>query len=95
MSTSSRRFGAIAGASYSGDAGVAVETADRIAVDVSGAALDLQAAQAAKSVSALASLLARYGLTIRQVGVDQPIPGSFWGDEEAGAAATAGTGLRR
>jgi len=34
--------------------------------------------------AALNALLARYGLSIRQVAADQPIPGSFWGDEEAG-----------
>jgi hypothetical protein len=35
-------------------------------------------------VSTLSALLARYGLTLRQVAMDQPIPGSFWGGEEAG-----------
>jgi hypothetical protein len=35
-------------------------------------------------VSALASLLARYGLTLRRVRADRSIPGSFWGEEEAG-----------
>jgi len=34
--------------------------------------------------AALKALLARYGLFIRQVPAGQPIPGSFWGDEEAG-----------
>jgi hypothetical protein len=34
--------------------------------------------------SALSALLARYGLSIGEVPGDQPIPGSFWGDEEAG-----------
>jgi len=34
--------------------------------------------------AALNALLARYGLSIQQVAADQPIPGSFWGDEEAG-----------
>ena len=32
----------------------------------------------------LCALLARYGLSIREVPPNQPIPGSFWGDEEAG-----------
>ena len=32
----------------------------------------------------LRTLLARYGLSIREVPQYQPIPGSFWGDEEAG-----------
>ncbi len=32
----------------------------------------------------LDALLARYGLTIRQVGPSAPIPGSHWGDPEAG-----------
>ena len=31
-----------------------------------------------------ARLLARYGLTLQRVDVGTPIPGSFWGDEEAG-----------
>lgn len=34
--------------------------------------------------TALSALLARYGLSIGEVPRDQPIPGSFWGDEEAG-----------
>ena len=34
--------------------------------------------------SALESLLARFGLRIAEVADGQPIPGSFWGDEEAG-----------
>ncbi|MCW8925779.1 MAG: hypothetical protein OQJ84_05950 [Xanthomonadales bacterium] len=32
----------------------------------------------------LASLLSAYGLQLRSVGPDDEIPGSFWGDEEAG-----------
>jgi len=32
----------------------------------------------------LAALLGRYGLTLRQVPEQEAIPGSFWGDEEAG-----------
>jgi hypothetical protein len=32
----------------------------------------------------ISALLARYGLAIREIPRDQPIPGSFWGDEEAG-----------
>ena len=32
----------------------------------------------------LVRLLARFGMTIRQEPRDLPIPGSFWGDEEAG-----------
>jgi hypothetical protein len=31
-----------------------------------------------------AVLLARYGLQLQRVAQDEPIPGSFWGDEEAG-----------
>ena len=31
-----------------------------------------------------AALLARYGLTLQRVADDEPIPGSYWGDEEAG-----------
>lgn len=34
--------------------------------------------------SELAMLLARYGLLLREVPEKEPIPGSFWGDEEAG-----------
>jgi len=30
------------------------------------------------------ALLARFGLTLQRVGSGEPIPGSFWGDEEAG-----------
>jgi hypothetical protein len=33
---------------------------------------------------ALATLLQRYGMVIRQVAAGKEIPGSFWGDEEAG-----------
>lgn len=33
---------------------------------------------------ALAALLQRYGMVIRQVAAGEEIPGSFWGDEEAG-----------
>ena len=32
----------------------------------------------------LARLLARYGMRFEQTAADAPIPGSFWGDEEAG-----------
>jgi hypothetical protein len=31
-----------------------------------------------------AGLLARFGLQLRRVGPGEPIPGSYWGDEEAG-----------
>lgn len=34
------------------------------------------------------ALLARYGLTLERVPHGQPIPGSFWGDEEAGIIGT-------
>jgi hypothetical protein len=34
--------------------------------------------------AALAALLARFGLSIRRSPEQAPIPGSFWGDEEAG-----------
>ena len=34
--------------------------------------------------AALAALLQGYGMQIEQVGCGQDIPGSFWGDEEAG-----------
>lgn len=34
--------------------------------------------------AALAALLQRYGMEIREVDTDEAIPGSFWGDEEAG-----------
>jgi hypothetical protein len=38
--------------------------------------------------AAPASLLARYGLTLERVPDGMPIPGSFWGDEEAGIIGT-------
>src|SRR5699024_1286886 len=34
--------------------------------------------------NALAGLLTRFGLTMKRVAPQAPIPGSFWGDEEAG-----------
>jgi hypothetical protein len=34
--------------------------------------------------AALIDLLTRYGLALREVPMDRPIPGSYWGDEEAG-----------
>ena len=34
------------------------------------------------------ALLARYGLSLQRVPDGQPIPGSFWGDEEAGIIGT-------
>jgi len=34
--------------------------------------------------AALTELLQRFGLTLREVPGDQPIPGSFWGEDEAG-----------
>ena len=34
--------------------------------------------------AALSGLLARFGLSLRRTPERQPIPGSFWGDEEAG-----------
>ena len=34
--------------------------------------------------AAPAALLARHGLSLQRVADGQPIPGSFWGDEEAG-----------
>ena len=33
---------------------------------------------------AVATLLARYGLTLRLVPPEEPIPGSYWGESEAG-----------
>jgi hypothetical protein len=35
-----------------------------------------------------AALLARHGLTLQRVDDGAPIPGSFWGDEEAGIIGT-------
>ena len=35
-----------------------------------------------------ASLLARYGLTLHRVGAGEPIPGSYWGECEAGIIGT-------
>ena len=37
----------------------------------------------------VANLLQRFGLTLTQVYVGNPIPGSFWGDDEAGLIGTA------
>jgi len=36
------------------------------------------------AVTHLVGLLARYGLTLERVANDAPIPGSFWGESEAG-----------
>jgi hypothetical protein len=36
------------------------------------------------NAAALTALLAKFGLVISEVPVDQTIPASFWGDEEAG-----------
>ena len=38
----------------------------------------------AATAAALGDLLARYGLSLRRVAAGALIPGSFWGDEEAG-----------
>ncbi len=35
-----------------------------------------------------AALLSRFGLQLQRVAADEPIPGSFWGDEEAGIIGT-------
>jgi len=37
----------------------------------------------------LVQLLSRYGLSLRVVPAGQPIPGSYWGDEEAGLVGDA------
>ena len=37
----------------------------------------------------LVRLLSRFGMTIREGPAGQPIPGSFWGDEEAGLIGNA------
>ena len=42
-------------------------------------------------LAAPAALLARYGLTLQQVPDGEPIPGSFWGDEEAGIIGSTST----
>lgn len=34
--------------------------------------------------ASVAALLAEFGVTLVEVPADQPIPGSFWGDDEAG-----------
>ncbi len=34
------------------------------------------------------ALLARFGLQLRRIAPDEPIPGSFWGDDEAGIIGT-------
>jgi hypothetical protein len=36
------------------------------------------------TVTQLSGLLARYGLTLERVADDTPIPGSYWGESEAG-----------
>jgi hypothetical protein len=36
------------------------------------------------AAGALAAVLERYGLRVEAVPPDAPIPGSYWGDEEAG-----------
>lgn len=36
-----------------------------------------------------AALLARHGLTLHRVPAGEPIPGSYWGDEEAGVIGNA------
>ena len=51
--------------------------------DVTGSVLRLDDVETA-SVSAL---LSRYGMELNMVPVDSAIPGSFWGDEEAGLIA--------
>lgn len=38
---------------------------------------------------AIQSLLGRYGLRIEQVAADVPIPGSYWGEDEAGLIGDA------
>ncbi|MGN2252680.1 hypothetical protein ACFWZ4_04850 [Frateuria sp. GZRe12] len=38
---------------------------------------------------AAAALLARHGLALHRVPAGEPIPGSYWGDEEAGIIGTA------
>jgi hypothetical protein len=38
--------------------------------------------------AAASALLARYGLELVRVAAAEPIPGSFWGDEEAGIIGT-------
>jgi hypothetical protein len=39
------------------------------------------------SLSSISSLLARFGLTLEITPAHAPIPGSFWGDDEAGLIA--------
>lgn len=43
----------------------------------------------ATDAAALAGLLARYGLAIRRVPAGEPIPGSYWGESEAGLVGAA------
>lgn len=42
---------------------------------------------AAVPVPELEAMLSRYGLTLVRVAANQPIPGSFWGEPEAGLGA--------
>jgi len=51
--------------------------------DVQGSVLRLDDV----NMASVSSLLSRYGLTLRMVPADSEIPGSFWGDEEAGLIA--------
>ena len=37
-----------------------------------------------QALNALVDLLGHYGMQITQIADDEPIPGSFWGDPEAG-----------
>ena len=45
---------------------------------------DRDVARAGAMLPALRTLLEAYGLSLRVAGEDEPIPGSYWGDDEAG-----------
>ena len=62
-------------------------------VDASSELTDSDTAVAVMRVGELgfaapAALLASFGLRLQRVASDEPIPGSFWGDEEAGIIGT-------
>jgi hypothetical protein len=46
-------------------------------------------------VADVESLLARYGLELVRVADGEPIPGSFWGESEAGLIAFGRSGFNR
>lgn len=64
---------------------VATSIADRAGSDVIGRV----ATVGEINIDVAAGLLARYGLELRRVCDDAPIPGSYWGEPEAGVVGAA------